>query len=51
MSEEEHLLSGGGRAKARRFLLSVPATGLDMIEKALTIEADAVMIDLKDAPG
>lgn len=49
MSEEEHRLSGGGRAKARRSLLSVPAFSPDMIEKALATEADAVMIDLEDA--
>lgn len=49
MSEEEHRLSGGGRAKARRSLLSVPASSPSMIEKALDTDADAIMIDLEDA--
>ncbi len=39
----------GNRAAARRSLLSVPASDLSMIEKALATDADVVMIDLEDA--
>ncbi len=49
MSGEEQRSPDGGRAKVRRSLLSVPASDLSMIERALATEADAVMIDLEDA--
>ena len=41
--------AGDNRKTVWRSLLSVPATEPDMIEKALSTEADAVMIDLEDA--
>ncbi|CAN5697460.1 CoA ester lyase [soil metagenome] len=38
-----------GKRTTQRSLLSVPASSLNMIEKALATDADAVMIDLEDA--
>ena len=37
------------RASIRRSLLSVPATNQKMVEKALSSEVDAVLLDLEDA--
>ena len=41
--------AAGNKRVARRSLLSVPATEPDMIEKALSTDADVVMVDLEDA--
>ncbi|MGB3634661.1 MAG: CoA ester lyase [Rubrobacteraceae bacterium] len=46
---EDGISAVGNKRTAQRSLLSVPASSLSMIEKALATDADAVMIDLEDA--
>jgi malate synthase len=39
----------GNRVTIRRSVLSVPASNQKMVEKALSSEADVVILDLEDA--